>query len=160
MAEAIVVSLVSAVWSLADFGTQVVKRLNEFRTNVRDLPQSLIHISDQLPLLIDTVNRLHNRANDGNLSSATEQALHPVVNGIHAQVTKLGSILAKVLPSARLSTWEKGLKAIKSLGYHKAVDEFASVIHRYVLNVAAYQTTFNGELIKTLINLIERSSSQ
>lgn len=79
MAEAIVViSFVSAIWSLADFGTQVVKRLNEFRTNVRDLPQSLIHISDQLPLLIDTVNRLHKQVKDGNLSSATEQALHPL----------------------------------------------------------------------------------
>ena len=161
MAEAIVIiSFVSAVWSLADLGTKVVKRLNEFRTDVRDLPQSLIHISDQLPLLIDTVNRLHNQAKDGNLSSATEQALQPVVNGIHAQVTKLDSILAKVLPSAKASTWEKGLKAIKSLGNQKAVDEFASVIDRYVLNLAAYQTTFNGELIKTLISLIEQRSYQ
>lgn len=161
MAEAIaVISFVSAVWSLADHGTKVVKRLNEFRTNVRDLPQSLIHISDQLPLLIDTVNRLHNQARDGNLSSATEKALQPVVDGIHAQVTKLDSILAKVLPSAKASTWEKGLKAVKSLGCQKAVDEFALVIDRYVLNLAAYQTTFNGELIKTLINLIEQRSSQ
>lgn len=138
MAEAIaVISFVSAVWSLADHGTKVVKGLTEFRTNVRDLPQSLIHISDQLPLLIDTVNRLHNQARDGNLSSATEKALQPVVDGIHAQVTKLDSILAKVLPSAKASTWEKGLKAVKSLGFQKAVDEFALVIDRYVLNLAA-----------------------
>lgn len=161
MAEAIaVIGFVSAVWSLADHGTKVVKRLNEFRANVRDLPQSLIHISDQLPLLIDTVNRLHNQSRDGNLSSATEKALQPVVNGIHAQVVKLDSLLAKVLPSAKASTWEKGLKAVKSVGYQKAVDEFAEVIDRYVLNLAAYQTTFNGELIKTLISLIEQRSSQ
>lgn len=161
MAEAIaVISFVSAVWSLADHGTKVVKRLNEFRANVRDLPQSLIHISDQLPLLIDTVNHLHNQARDGNLSSATEKALQPVVNGIHTQVAKLDTLLAKVLPSAKASTWEKGLKAAKSVGYQKAVDEFAGVIDRYVLNLTAYQTTFNGELIKTLINLIEQRSSQ
>lgn len=161
MAEAIaVISFVSAVWSLADNGIKVMKRLNEFRTNFHDLPQSLIHISDQLPLLIDTVNRLHNQAKDGNLSSATEKALQPVVNGIPSQVIKLDSILAKVLPSTKASTWEKGFKAAKSLGYQKAVDEFALVIDRYILNLAAYQTTFNGELIKTLISLIEQMSSQ
>lgn len=161
MAEAIaVISFVSAVWTLADHGTKVVKRLSGFRTNVRDLPQSLIHISDQPPLLIDTVNRLQNQARNGNLSSATEKALQPVMDDIHEQVTNLHYILTKVLPSTKASTWEIGLKAFKSLGYQKSVDEFALVIDRYVLNLAAYQTTFNGELIKTLINLIEQRSFQ
>jgi hypothetical protein len=77
-----VISFVSAVCSLADYGTRVVKRLNEFRTNVHDLPQTILHVSDQLPLLIDTVNRLHDQAEDGHLSLQTETVLRPVVGGI------------------------------------------------------------------------------
>jgi len=137
-----------------------VKRLNEFRANVQDLPQSFLHISDQLPLLIDTVNRLHDQAKNGDLSPNTETALRPVVKGIHAQITHLDSVLVKVLPSAKASTWEKGLKAVKSVAYQKTVDDFASVIDRYVSNLTAYQTTHNGDLIKNLINAIERTSFQ
>jgi tetratricopeptide (TPR) repeat protein len=154
------VSFVSVVWSLVDYGTKVVQRLNEFRANVRDLPQAFLHISDQLPLLIDTVNRLHDQAKDGDLSPKAETALRPVVKGIHAQVTQLDAILVKVLPSAKASTWEKGLKAVKSVAYQKTVDDFASVIDRYVSNLTVYQTTHNGDLIKNLINSIERTSSQ
>jgi hypothetical protein len=161
MAEAIaIISFVSVVWSLADYGTKVMTRLNEFRTNVRDLPQAFQHISDQLPLLIDTVNRLHDQAKDSRLSHETETALRPVVKGIHTQLTRLNSVLVKVLPSARASTWDKGLKAFKSLGYQKTVEDFALVIDRYISNLTAYQTTSNGALIKDLISLIEQTSLQ
>jgi tetratricopeptide (TPR) repeat protein len=160
MAEAIaVISFVSAVYSLADFGTRVVKRLNEFRTNVHGLPQTFLHVSDQLPLLIDTVNLLHRQANDGHLSPQAEIVLRPVVEGILAQLTQLDSVLVKVLPSAKASTWEKGIKAVRSLRIQKTVDDFASVIDRYVSNLTIYQTTHNSDLIKTLINLIERMNS-
>jgi hypothetical protein len=160
MAEAIaVISFVSAVCSLADYGTRVVKRLNEFRTNVHDLPQTFLHVSDQLPLLTDTVNRIHRQAKDGHLSPQTETVLRPVVEGIHAQLTQLDSVLVKVLPSAKASTWEKGIKAVRNLKAQKTVDDFASVIDRYISNLTVYQTTHNGDLIKTLIKLIERMNS-
>lgn len=160
MAEAIaVISFVSAACSLADYVTRVAKRLNEFRTNVHDLPQTFLHISDQLPLLADTVHRLHQQAKDGHLSQQTVTVLRPVVEGILAQLTQLESVLDKVLPSAKASTWEKGIKAVRSLKAQKAVDDFASVIDRYVLNLTVYQTTHNGDLIKILINLIERMKS-
>ena len=160
MAEAIaVISFVSTVCSLADYGTRVVKRLNEFRTNVHDLPQTFLHVSDQLPLLTDTVNRIHRQAEDGHLSPQTETVLRPVVEGIHAQLTQLDSVLVKVLPSAKASTWEKGIKAVRSLKAQKTVDDFASVIDRYISNLTVYQTTHNGDLINTLIKLIEQMNS-
>ena len=161
MAESIaVISFVSIVWSLADYGTKVVTRLNEFRTNGRDLPHAFQHISDQLPLLIDIVNHLYDQAKNNRLSHETEAALSPVVEGIRTQVTGLDSVLAKVLPSARASTWEKGFKAFKSIGYQKTVDDFASVIDRYILSLTAYQSTSNGALIKDLITLIEQTGLQ
>jgi hypothetical protein len=76
-----VISFVSAVCSLADYGSRVVKRLNEFKTNVHDLPETFLHISNQLPLLIDIVNRLHVQAKSGHLDPRTEKALCTVVEG-------------------------------------------------------------------------------
>lgn len=161
MAEFIAVtSFVSVVWSLAKYGTEVVKRLNEFRTNVRDLPRTFLHIGDQLPLLINTVDRLHGQAKDGDLNPETQTALRPVVEGIHVQLAQFDSLLINLLPSAKASTWEKGIKAVQGIRVQKTVDDFASVIDRYVLNLTIYQTTRNGDLIKTLISLIERTSSQ
>lgn len=161
MAEAIaVISFVSALFALADYGTKVLQRLNECKTSVRDLPRSFSHIRNQLPLLIGTVNDLRSRANAGGLSPETETALRLVVEGILAEVKGLNSILVKVVPSNTASNWEKGLKAIKSLGYQKTVDDFASVIEGYVSNLTLYQATYNGDLIKILINLVEQKSSR
>jgi hypothetical protein len=74
-------------------------------------------------------------------------------------LTQLDSVLVKVLPSAKASTWEKGIKAVRSLKAQKTVDDFASVIDRYISNLTVYQTTHNGDLIKTLIKLIEGMNS-
>jgi hypothetical protein len=139
--------------------TRVVKRLNEFKTNVHDLPETFLHISDQLPLLIDTVNRLNEQAKTGCLDPRTEIALCPAVEGIHAQLKQLDSVLVKVLPCAKASTWERGIKAVRSLKVQKTVDDFASVIDRYVSSLTVHQATYNGEQIETLINFIEQMNS-
>jgi len=57
---------------------------------------------------ISTVHHLCDQVKDSNLNPKTEMALRPVVKGIHAQVTQLDTLLVKMLPSAKASTWEKG----------------------------------------------------
>ena len=156
MAEAIaVISFVSAICSLADYGTKVVTRLNEFRKSVKELPTSFLHISVQLPLLVEIVRRLSNQASRGEIAPDTEKLLKPVVEGLHNEIKKLDAILQKVLPSAKASTWEKGIKAVKSVGAQKEVDEFAAVIRDYVSNLTAFQSTHNSDLIRRLGTFLE-----
>ena len=115
MAEAIaVIGFVSAIASLADYGERIVNRLNESRRNVKELPQSFLHISVQLPLLVDIIHRLHDQSNKGELTPNTENLLKPVLNGLYQEVEKLDTVLSKILPSADASTWEKSVKALKS----------------------------------------------
>ena len=156
MAEAItVISFVSAIYSLADYGTKVVTRLNEFRKNVEELPANFVHISVQLPLLVDIVCRLSDQASRGEIAPDTEERLKPVVEGLHNEIKKLDAVLQKVLPSAKASPWEKGIKAVKSIGAQKDVDEFAAVIRDYVSNLTAFQTTHNSNLIRRLGTFLE-----
>jgi N-terminal domain on NACHT_NTPase and P-loop NTPases len=83
---------------------KVIERMNRFRADVRDLPDAFLHISDQLPLLIDPINRLHDQAKNSDLSPNTEVVLRPVIKGIHARLEQVDTILLKVLPSAKAST--------------------------------------------------------
>ena len=160
MAEAIaVIGFVSAIASLADYGERVVKRLNEFRRNVKELPQSFLHISVQLPLLVDIIHRLHDQSKKGGLTPTTEGFLKPVLDGLRQEIRKLDAVLGKILPSADASTWEKSVKALKSVGVQKDVDAFAAIIRDYVANLTAFQTTHNSDLIRRLgVFLAEQQS--
>ena len=161
MAEAIaVIGFISVVATLADCGERIVKRLNEFRRNAKELPQSFLHISIQLPLLVDIIHRLHDQSKKGELTPETENLLKPVLDGLYQEVQKLDAVLGKILPSADASTWEKSVKALKSVGAQKDVDEFAAVIRDYVANLTAFQTTHNSDLIRRLaVFLAEQQSS-
>ncbi|KAL2053474.1 hypothetical protein ABVK25_006125 [Lepraria finkii] len=56
MAEAVAVAgLVAAIIQLADFGTKVVSRLNEFLISLYDVPATFRAIKTEFPLLLDTL---------------------------------------------------------------------------------------------------------
>ena len=156
MAEAIAaISIVSSIFSLVTFGSDVIKRLSEFRSNVRDLPDCFFHISIQLPLLVDVAQRLYDQAKQDELGIATQKALMPVIQGLYKEVKKLDDVLRKVLPSVRASNWERGIKAVKSIGVQKEVEGFAAVLRDYVSNLTAFQATHNGDLIRDLLILLK-----
>ena len=157
MAEAIaIVSFVSAAASLVQLGADLIVRIKEFRQNAKNLPAALLHISDQLPLLINTVNSLHEQAETYSLDPKTEAALIPVVRGVTSQINQVHSILVKVMPSAGSSKWKKYVKAVESLNQQGTINELASVIDRYISNLTAYQTARNGVQIKSLVDSFGR----
>ena len=161
MAEGIAaIGLASSILSLINFGAKVVKRLDEFKTNVRDLPESFIHISVQLPLLVRVSENLYDQACRDELDSKTKSTLIPVVAGLREEIQKLDAVLLKILPGARASTWEKGIKAVKSLSAQKSVDGFAAVIRDYVTNLSIFQATHNADQIRSLVDLIKDQNSK
>ena len=156
MAEAIAaISIVSSILSLVTFGDTVIKRLNEFMSNVQDLPECFSHISIQLPLLVDVAQRLYEQGKQDEIGAPTQRALLPVIQGLCTEIKKLDDVLQRVLPSAKASTWQKGVKAIKSIGLQKDVEGFAAVIRDYVSNLTAFQATHNGDLIRDLSILLK-----
>jgi hypothetical protein len=58
MAEAAaVIGLVSAIVQLVQFGSKIVNRLDEFQSNVGQVPQTFRDIKNQLPLLLNALRR-------------------------------------------------------------------------------------------------------
>jgi hypothetical protein len=55
-----VIGLVSAIAQFVDFGDKVVRRLNDFRQSINEVPKAFRKINNQLPLVIDTLRRTQN----------------------------------------------------------------------------------------------------
>lgn len=149
------ISVLTNIVQIISLGKEVLLRLNEFRQNVNDLPDSFTHVAVQLPLLLETLTRINEEASHGSVSPATENALKPVILSLRREIVKLDVVLRKVLPSANASTGQKVWKALRSVSLQKDVDEFAGVIRDYVINLTAFQVTQNGDRIVQLIKVIE-----
>ena len=55
MAEALaIVGLVSAIVQFVDFGGKIMERLNEFNSDIQEVPKTFQAVKVQLPLLINT----------------------------------------------------------------------------------------------------------
>lgn len=113
MAEAMAtISLVSNITQFIIFGSMVVKRVNEFKNSVNDVPKVFRDIKIELPLLLDTLERTKEQAELGIISDETQSALLPVVDGCNVQVRLLEEMLSKVLASSEDSSWQRSRKAL------------------------------------------------
>ncbi|MCJ1332691.1 hypothetical protein MMC10_009385 [Thelotrema lepadinum] len=143
------IGLVASIISLVDYGMKVATRLYEFEQSLPlgQVPRMYHDVRTELPLLLDTLKRTREQADQGELNDATQQALLPVVQGCHAQVRSLNDILDS-LPMASESSWRRGLKAISSVGREKKFLEIVNSIKGYVQCLTYYHvaspTTLNA----------------
>jgi hypothetical protein len=122
MAEAAaVVGLISAIVQVVNFSTKVVHRLQEFASATSDIPGSFQSIKVQLPLFIDTLQRVQSQAGAGQISDTAAQALRPIVESSLAHVQTLTTVLDKDVPTSGTSSFQKRLLALKSLAYDEKV---------------------------------------
>ena len=156
MAEAIAaISLVQTIIELTEFGRKVVKRLNEFKNNVQDLPEAFQHIGNQLPILMRIANSLEERANNGDFAPDAQKDLEQVIKALKKELLDLDALLGKILPSARASTWEKGVKAVKSIKAQKSVDTYSTVIQTYVQTLSNFQIADHANQMRIIIDFIK-----
>ena len=142
MAEAFAVAgFVASIIQFVEFGTKLISRLNEFQSNIEDVPKSFQDIQTILPLLLDTLKRTKAQADDGHVCKNTQTALIPVVNGCNTQVELLNDILSKILPQEGDSSWKRSIKAISSVGQEKKVQQILERLRNYVQTLTYHQTT-------------------
>jgi hypothetical protein len=66
MAEALaIVGLVSSIVQFVDFSSKLVERLNEFLSNLEEVPKTFKDIKTELPLLINTLKRTEDQVRAG-----------------------------------------------------------------------------------------------
>jgi hypothetical protein len=81
-----VIGLVSATIQLVDFGSKIVSRLDEFQSNVCGVPQTYRDIKNQLPLILNILQRTKAQAETGDIDDNTQKAILSVVEGCRLQV--------------------------------------------------------------------------
>ena len=148
MAEALaVISLVSDIVQFVDFGTKVLNRLDEFKSDINEVPKTFRSIKAQLPLIVDTLKRTQKQADAGHFNDVTANALKPVVYGCLEQVKLLERILYKNVPAEKTSSWQRRLLAIKSLAHDNEVQQINSRLEHYIHLLTFHQATSNSELL-------------
>jgi hypothetical protein len=59
MAEALAaVGIVANITQLVDFGTRVLKRLDQYQSTLEKIPEAFRHIKSELPVLLDALRQM------------------------------------------------------------------------------------------------------
>ena len=155
MAEALaILGLVSAIVQFVDFGAKIVERLDEFNSDIHEVPKTFQAIEVQLPLLIDTLHRTQQQASDGHVSDETATALKPLIDACCKEITVLRIILDKTIPPKKSSSWQRRLQALKSLAHDKDVERSVTKLESHIRMLTFHQSTsVTDELLKLRVSL-------
>ena len=147
MAEALaVVGVVSNIVQLVDFGSKVLRRLDDFQTSLGETPKVFRHIKTELPILLDTLKQTQVAIEKGAIRDETKQALVPVVNGCRTQVELLDGIIEKGLVLPGDSWRRKGSKAITSLWQDSKVKNITTDLRNYIQSLTYYHAATSSTL--------------
>jgi hypothetical protein len=154
MAEAFaIIGLASAIVQFVDFGDKIVERLNEFNSDIHEVPKAFQAVKVQLPLLIDTLRRTQQQASTGHVSEEAATALKPLIDACSAEIKILQNILEKTLPPQKSSSWQRRLLALKSLAHDKDVERSITKLEGHIRLLTFYQSTHNSDSSHKLLTL-------
>ena len=146
MAEALVAaSLVSAIVQFIDFGSKIIERLDEFKSNVDNVPKSFQDIKAEIPLLLNTLKQTKEEAEAQCYGEDTLQALLPVVECCRSQVELLNDTLLKMLPNPGDRTWRRTIKAFQCVDQEKKVQQ---ITNDYSTSCSDINTSSSGRRLK------------
>ncbi|KAL1990037.1 hypothetical protein VTN49DRAFT_7234 [Thermomyces lanuginosus] len=116
MAEALAaVGTIANIIQLVDAGLKVLHRLEEYQSQIQDLPEAFRHIKTELPALLDALQHTKTAIDTGSLPDESKRAVLPVVEGCATRIKLLDEILEKVVPASKDSWAARGKKAIQSI---------------------------------------------
>ncbi|KAF2175866.1 hypothetical protein K469DRAFT_52280 [Zopfia rhizophila CBS 207.26] len=133
MAEALaLVGIVANIIQLVDYGSRVLKRLEEYQSKLGDIPEAFRHIKTELPVLLDALWQTKATIDAGSMQDESKEALLPAVEGCAVQIKALDDVIAKALPALGDSWARRGRKALGSLRYDAKVEKITAVVRGYI----------------------------
>jgi len=133
MAEALaVVGIVANIIQLVDFGSRVLKRLEEYQSELGDIPEAFRHTKTELPVLLDALRQTKAAIDAGTIQDESKKALLPAVEGCAVQIKALDDVIIKALPASGDSCARRGRKALGSLRYDAKVEKICAVVRGYI----------------------------
>jgi hypothetical protein len=150
MAETLaVVGVVASIVQLVNFGSKVLRRLNDFQSNVREIPKPFKHVKDELPILLETLRQTKGAVEQGSISEDTKEAILLVVNGCQTQITLLDGIISRSLPQEGDSLGRKTGKAILSLRQDAKVAKISAMLRTHIQSLTNYRVAASSTVQTT-----------
>jgi hypothetical protein len=160
-----VIGAVASILQLIQFTCSVVERVNEFRSNAKELPKAFRQFSQELPVLQATLKRLQEAIEEGLIPETAQQSLSPTLEGCRDQIQLLNQILNKTLPSEGDSSTDKAYKALISLTKDSKVEKTMTSIRSYLGTLTSYfvissslPTISSGKFINSNSSLVAKVS--
>ena len=127
MAEAILIlSMTANIVQFIDLGFRVVRRIDDFQSRTKDVPVAFKEISIQLPLIIETCDKIQKEKLPVDTASFDE-----VVKGCTEHVETIDNLITKLLPTQEDSTVLRTWKAIGSIRLEKKAVESQRILETY-----------------------------
>lgn len=128
MAEAL--SLAANIIAVVHITTEVIQRLNDFRSTINGIPRALQAIANELPALNLTLNKINEAIEDGRIPEDSQNALQPLITDFGKQIEAISDIIEKMRPKDT-SRMTRNLKAVTSFRYDGQIKYHESVIRGY-----------------------------
>lgn len=137
MAEALaVVGVVASIVQLVEFGFR--RRLDDFQSSLGEIPRAFRHVRDELPILLDTLERTTVAVEKESIREETKRALLPTINGCREQIELLDGLLERMLPRDSDSWRKRTGKAISSLRQESKVAKITTIFKSYIQTLTYY----------------------
>jgi N-terminal domain on NACHT_NTPase and P-loop NTPases len=160
MAEAIAaVGIVASIVQLADFGGKVLHRLNEFQSNVGDIPKTFQYVKAELPILLETLKQTQLSVENGNGGEETKKAVLFIVNACLAQISLLDDLVDRALPKETDSWTRKTRKAVRSIRQDAEVAKITANLRGHIQSLTNYRVAALPTLAPAHSMSTERISS-
>ena len=146
MAEALgIVGIVANIIQIIDFGSQVLKRLKEYQSKLKEIPEVFYHIKAKLAMLLDALQQIKAAIDTRSIQNETKKAFLPAIKGCKVQIELLDNVIVKALPAPGDSWARKSRKALRSLQYNRKVEKITVVVQGYI-QVLIYHTATSSSL--------------
>ncbi|OBT50693.1 hypothetical protein VE04_09070 [Pseudogymnoascus sp. 24MN13] len=141
-----VVGIVASIVQLVDFSTKVLVRLNDFQSDLREIPKVFRNIKDVLPVLREALKQTKDKIDHGAIEDSTKAALLPAVQGCKVQIEALDSLLAETLPVVGDSVFKKTTKALWSITQDSKVESITKTLGGYIATLTFYHAATSSTL--------------
>jgi hypothetical protein len=139
MAEVIaVVAVVSSIVQLVDFTTKVLTRLNEIQSGTSDIPNSLRYLKTELPVLVHTLEGIHDAIKADRFPPKCATALQPAVDGCNQSIHEIESILSKSLPKQSDGKTKILMKSLGSVWNEGKIERITATLRGYIATLTFY----------------------
>ncbi|KAI4174548.1 MAG: hypothetical protein LQ346_008226 [Caloplaca aetnensis] len=127
MAEALIgLGVAANILQLVTAGYHLLSRINEFQSKTKDAPVVFKEILIQLPLVIETCEKISKESHPVDTASFLE-----VVRGCSEHVQDFDALLSKMMPKCQDSRVARTWKAIGSVRLEKKIIEYQRVLETY-----------------------------